>query len=887
VRPDQPSTHGAPRVPASLLSRPRLLAQLDTPAAVTVVRAPSGAGKTVLLTEWVHSPASPPCARLWLTLTHSTGERRAFWEAIIGVLRDAGLAPAGSEFGRSGDTPATSTDLRRMVGRYLAALPVDAHLILDDVHHVRDETIAADLIWLVQHVRNLRVVVATRTVSPFEHVANQARVDTFLLPARELGFTVEEISAVAHGAHLDRRLASVIHRDVGTNPLAVRAAILNMVELTRRAHDVLPDSTLVRMASEPLREMVIRSIEDQRMLDFAMRIAVADWVNVDLAARLSGEPDAGELLRLAEAFGLGIAGGGAGGGDASDARFQLTTVARSALRNELQLRHPDEITGLSGTLITWLLEHGHAFPAFRTAVEGGDLASAARVAREHFSALLSGYPGEVLHLLTPISKHELRGHPVLTLLTAVICRTNGVDRTRALEYFALTVVAARAGRRHADAAECALLFGIESTALRMSGRGHEALTAAEAFASAVDALTIDQREALSSVAPQLFGQVGMSFLYGERHDEASEFFERAYAAAGTASEYSNTALSLVAGALAAAGEMVEVSRLVDELASARRRSGSRAGDTDDTDSFFHLAGAFLALEAFDFDRVAAHVEALAPRLETLEHWPLFASVDAMADLGRGRAHHADLILKRELARGRRLSITASTRHRLDVTRSVLLLASGRADEANAVLARLPDVPQVAVARARTALIIGEPEAAAAEIAALDLDALTPRLTAEAKLLRAAAELRLGFADAARATAEKAAALMLHRGLRHPLMLTPYDDRVELAAMTSPAASELLTDPAIPDVLPARLSVFALTERELLVLRHLAGTKSAAEIAAELFVSVNTLKTHIRSLYRKLNVASRKHALTVAAEHGLLTAGRRGTAHGGRGEGTVA
>ena len=61
----------------------------------------------------------------------------------------------------------------------------------------------------------------------------------------------------------------------------------------------------------------------------------------------------------------------------------------------------------------------------------------------------------------------------------------------------------------------------------------------------------------------------------------------------------------------------------------------------------------------------------------------------------------------------------------------------------------------------------------------------------------------------------------------------------------------------------------LTDRELVVLRLLATALSQPEIAQELYLSVNTVRTHIRGIYRKLGVTSRQEAMTTAREHDLL------------------
>jgi LuxR family maltose regulon positive regulatory protein len=61
----------------------------------------------------------------------------------------------------------------------------------------------------------------------------------------------------------------------------------------------------------------------------------------------------------------------------------------------------------------------------------------------------------------------------------------------------------------------------------------------------------------------------------------------------------------------------------------------------------------------------------------------------------------------------------------------------------------------------------------------------------------------------------------------------------------------------------------LTERELTVLRYLQGTLSKPEIAAMLHVSVNTIKTHVQSIYRKLDAGRRREAVQRARELRLI------------------
>jgi LuxR family maltose regulon positive regulatory protein len=61
----------------------------------------------------------------------------------------------------------------------------------------------------------------------------------------------------------------------------------------------------------------------------------------------------------------------------------------------------------------------------------------------------------------------------------------------------------------------------------------------------------------------------------------------------------------------------------------------------------------------------------------------------------------------------------------------------------------------------------------------------------------------------------------------------------------------------------------LTARELAVLRLFDGERSHRQMEESLYVSINTVKTHVKSIYRKLGVSSRDEALTRAREKALL------------------
>ena len=134
----------------------------------------------------------------------------------------------------------------------------------------------------------------------------------------------------------------------------------------------------------------------------------------------------------------------------------------------------------------------------------------------------------------------------------------------------------------------------------------------------------------------------------------------------------------------------------------------------------------------------------------------------------------------------------------------------------------------------------------------------PTEIAYSVLVRGEVALAAGDVPAARAAAREARGLLT--GAAGARRLTAALLQLEAATREAPT--------------PPAGDAGELTERELTVLRLLGGLASAREIAAELYVSHNTVKTQIRSIYRKLGVATRAEAVARARERGLL-GGRAG------------
>ena len=194
---------------------------------------------------------------------------------------------------------------------------------------------------------------------------------------------------------------------------------------------------------------------------------------------------------------------------------------------------------------------------------------------------------------------------------------------------------------------------------------------------------------------------------------------------------------------------------------------------------------------------------------------------------------------------------------------------------------LRETPEMRVVLAELRLAQDDPEGAAAAVAPIVEGALAvsaPIIEILALLLEAIARDALRDPGAASRALERALDLAEPDGLLLPFLLHPAPDLLERQARLRTTHAALISEilnllsgqtPAASseDVPPLREP---LSESELRVLRYLPTNLRAPEIAGELFVSLNTIRTHMRNLYAKLGVHSRADAVKRARELGLLS-----------------
>ncbi|WP_098456032.1 LuxR C-terminal-related transcriptional regulator [Sanguibacter antarcticus] len=866
--------YGGPRVPSFLIPRPELIEELSAASPLTVVRGPGGSGKTVLLAEWasLRDPTAPP--GVWVTAHEGAATRLAFWREVVLTIVDAGYAEHAPVFGRLVAEMRITDDPRHLLVRGFGQLRTPLVVVIDDYQHVSDDDVHDDIVFLLQHCPNLEFVISTRTLSPLELPVTSLSLDTVVIDPSTLRFTLSETATAFEQADFTcwENLALAAHDLSDGSAIAIRGLIvaLQMEPDGLDAPEISP--RLIDASATMLHDSVVGRLSPDT-LQVAMRCSVADVLALDLVVDLANLPDlaaAETALSQLEAAGIGMWAVSTLG-----RTFQISELVRSMLRTELRNRSPELVDGLVRRAAEWALENDQPFVALREAVSISDLDLATRVAQARWFTLLSYHPDAVVRLLSPLSIRRLYNYPILAMVLALAYNSSGAHRVRAMEMFSIANASAKLRSTKAGSAERLILLTIQSASLRSTGHVDQAMGVTDRAMRLFSDLTMAQRDELTAILPVMLEHLGLTLYYGGQAERAINAFEASSTMAESAgAESRHHAEALRCGALAMQGEMATVRPILEKI---RGEVWPAAWKHGYFGALYRLGEALSAIEQLDFPRAQYELHLMRAHVNTTEHWPLFRYAQAMIDLGLGRAAESSAALEIDMTTSGHLpTIGDRSRALLDACRASLLMADGQGVKAEALLEEHPKTsPWIAVMWSRRWLLANQPERAIRTLSRVTGDdALSVRLRAESLLVRAAAALRLQNTPMALRNLDATVRLMTEHQLRTPLMLVPRSDLLALRTAAStrdhdPTAEFLADLSKVPTVFPSLLSTIKLAERELVVLNHLVNTGNMAEIGRELFVSANTIKTQVRSIYRKLEVSSREEALMRAHEHGLL------------------
>ena len=863
-----------------IICRPRLSGRLGAARRVSVVSAPPGSGKTVLLRSWI-AEAGLAGSAAWVPAGGEDRDPQRFWLSVLGALR---RTAAGSVLVRA-LTAAPGLDgwaIAERLLKDLARLEERIWLVIDDVHELGSGEARRQLELLVMRAPpELRFVLATR--HDLRLGLHRLRLEGELTEIRgpDLRFTAEEARQLvsAAGVELTGPALAVLHERTEGWAAGLRLAALSLAghpDPGRFADEFSGSERTV--AEYLLAEVLDRQSEPVRRL--LLRTSILERVSGPLADALTGGSGGERTLQDLEetnAFVVAL--------DAARSWFRYHHLFADLLQLELRRTAPDEVTALHQAATSWFAGHGHPVEAVRHAQAAGDWSLASRLLADHWPGLqLGGQAASVHELLAGFPAEAAAAHAELAVLIAADELARG-SLQAAEQYLGL---AARGSAPVSAGPHEQLQVLPEMVRLLLARqRGNPAAVAEEA--RRLQAIAEAPDAALPGLGEELRGlaliNLGITEVWAAQFEVAERHLEQGVALARRIGrpflEFSGLAHQAVIETYRSFAQAAERSRQAIELA---RRHGWTDEPTAGT--AYVMLGAALAWQG---------------RIQEAEPWVQRAerTVRAETELAAGAGvYHVRGVL--ELAHGRyrdalaafraaeRLAGNLAAPHLLvPPTRGLLLhllVRLGEIEQAEEAFAELSE-PDRERGETRTALAAlrlaqDDPHAATAALApVLDGSVLLIRPTwlVGAFLLEAIARDALGEPAAAERALERALDLAEPEGLQLFFLLQPAPGLLERHARHRTAHPSLIA--GILDLLTGKRPapppngpyppLKPLSESEIRVLRYLPTNLSTPEIANELHVSRNTIRTHMSHLYAKLGTHRRTEAVDRARALGLL------------------
>lgn len=860
------------QLPRGVVPRPTLERRLDAlrPGGLALIVASAGSGKSVLVGHWC---ATRPQQRVAaLALSHRHGDAVVLAKDLVTAIREAApeIDPGLSDLVVRGGS-ALGDLLVDGLRDALGAIPHDVVLVLEDVHALTGPELLSDLGRLLCSLPDhVRAVVTTRRDPPWP--VRQLRLRGTLVEVRgaDLAFTAGEaralIESVSQRDIADGDVAALLVRTDGW-AVGLQLAAISLRQVSDVHAFVESFAGSDRLVAEYLLEEVV---EQQRpdLRGFLLQTSVLDWLSVDLCEAVTGVTNARAILSELYARSMFLIPL-----DRSGERYRYHHLFADLLRYELRVEDPAAAARLHRAAARWLADHGHHEEAIGHLLSAGDRLEAFRLISDVGHRLYErGESATLVSWLSTIEAAEPDG-PVavqVNLLAAQLAldRVGGAAETyrRLVRRPEITLGERTAGNamysmlvyRDLDPETVLAIADEVRAAIPLLGPG-----------DVVDFMGIGGRDSAQTIAE--YAAAGAHFLRGDTA-RAGATLEHVLTLPGVRYPvFKVYVLGTLALVRAWTGHSTDALRLADaSLATAKDFGITRHPAT----THAHLAAGMAHL---DRGEVGAATSSLTesrlmvgrrPASVTyLDHQQILEV--KLAAVTKGPAAALELFGSPEAAVSQAVLLVCARR----ALHARLLLALGRRAGAEALLESDEEDSPLVPAAIDLALAAGELRKASGLLDRWQPSADDRRGTVERLLRRFAVSAAENHSSAAEAALAEAAARATADRLYWPFLEFPSALRtLRRQGHGSGLTSDALWGLAVcldPSLNAQSGLVEQLTDRELEVLSRLPSRSKNEEIAHDLFVSHNTLKTHLRSIYRKLDATERNEAVARATELGLI------------------
>lgn len=831
--------------------RQRLLAALSGDERLILIHGPRLSGKTNLVRTWLED-SSHTGTSVGIVSPKPDISEHDYWAEVLQSL-SSGVQHLGAHHISPTTVPALTVGAS---GHPFAALcaAIESHsqplsLVLDDLHLV--EKPEARVRELLQHAppRGLRIIVTTRTVASWYRPAGLPR-DRVLLTPHDLLLTDTEISALldSAGVALDRRSRSALNTKVDgmAGLLATAVDVLRtpasggeQVDHALAAVDRLVDHTL-RM--DPW-------LERQRWFVFGSAAAVP--LTEAAATALTDAASAHAQLDMLERLGMVLPNA-----EATEPTWIIPAPVRASLLRLAEAEDPQQLREVRIALARHWLDRGRPHTAFVHAIDAQEWDFVVNVLREHWRTL---YTTDFLHMdrdLAQIPPAVLESEPLFDTLRRMHRQFSAPKDTPAPR----PQIDTRPDTQ--DNAEQLM----HAFALRLGGEFEAAATECEPLsrlpAPDPDTSTSTERDGFAFVCLH----VGICFLLAGRFEDAIQVLRRGHRA-GRGTYIERDAAGKLALAHAVLGHVQDAEFWVEEE---NRHPPLPAASESVVRPAGMVAAALASLDRLDTGTALDLITELGAPDDSEEFWGFMLYAYGQLALTTGTPtdglRYIDLQLRRFPTMHDHGAVVG---HLLTSVRADLLLALGRPEGASELVSESAH-PFTAATRARIRLLTGDLPGAMSIVDDYDTDLrCTVRDSIELSLVGAAGSITAAAPATAQQYLHRAITQSRLTGLRRPFTTLPPNTVRELLALGLDFPIDPDQYPSIFPISQASVPPISLTDRELVILRSLASGATISAIAKQHVVSVNTVKSQLRSVYRKLSTRSRTDTVEVARCLGLV------------------
>ncbi|WP_444926025.1 HTH-type transcriptional regulator MalT [Microbulbifer sp. TRSA002] len=415
------SKYSLPDCPEHALSRPRLLSVLNQCHSdqLLLVTAPAGYGKTTLVTSWASQQDNPVA---WYTLDASDNEPSQFCRYLVeSVHRATGNGvPQTHQLLSAPQRPDPSTLVSHLLSE-LRGLPSELRIVLDDYHQIDNQQVHDTTRFLLRHApAGVGIVLTSRSQPPLGLATLRVQGRLLELGSNELALNIEEIATLLKQRlpfNLDGDRAAQLHHLSEGWPPAVQLFTLSV----RDSNEV--DRYLAELEQghshilDYLAEEVLERLEPQ-LRQLLSCTSILTRVNAQLAERLTGRQDGQQLLEEAARRGLFLQAL-----DSSRQWFRFHPVFARFLQRQINDRK--HLLQLHSTACDTWQELDQPVEALRHALAGGDRERLKQLLNDRGEQLLRAGQSRLLRdCLDWLGDEALQHSARFTLLSAKMAREN-------------------------------------------------------------------------------------------------------------------------------------------------------------------------------------------------------------------------------------------------------------------------------------------------------------------------------------------------------------------------------------------------------------------------------------------------------------------------------